>query len=498
MFTDQHATEATTGNRLRVVRRPERFTSDSSRVITRLFTPGGEERIRAIIRRVLALDEPAARELLDRVMTSFAPRHRDLESVFEHHFEEFAWALDPSAAPSRTFKLLIGSYFTLEYSFESAALFNPSIVLHHDQSNLPEGWIRFLMSLRATGEGHVSSIVFRTGVLDVADEINFDPPGQYARGLRVNRDWQHEKQTFFLKLIEMGAYTDEAGLVLDELPDRFRTADVLAAVDEVMRRMGRPEHFEPTAEQIRWLARSNYALEIPPEVPPNEVVIFPTTENESRGIEDMRLVRFVEDDGTVRYYGTYTAYNGFRILPQLMETDRFEHIRIMTLHGRYVQNKGLALFPRKVNGWYMMIGRQDGESMYLLRSKNIRFWNDAQTLQVPTYPWEFVQVGNCGSPLETSKGWLLLTHGVGPMREYCIGASLLDLEDPSRLIGQTAEPLLAPLPEERNGYVPNVVYSCGGLIHGDRLIIPYAMADSATGIATVSLTDLLDHLTRGT
>ena len=249
-----------------------------------------------------------------------------------------------------------------------------------------------------------------------------------------------------------------------------------------------------TGERIRWLARSNYYLTFPDDCDISEVVIYPVTENESRGIEDARFVRFVDDDGSVTYYGTYTAYNGFNILPQLLETTDFRHFRITTLNGEYAQNKGAALFPRRIDGWYWMISRADGENLYAMRSDNIRFWNEAQPLQTPTYPWEFVQIGNCGSPLETKEGWLLLTHGVGPMRRYCIGASLLDLDDPTRVIAQMKEPLLAPNEREREGYVPNVVYSCGALIHNGDLVMPYAMSDSATSIATVPVRELLDHM----
>jgi predicted GH43/DUF377 family glycosyl hydrolase len=245
-----------------------------------------------------------------------------------------------------------------------------------------------------------------------------------------------------------------------------------------------------------WLARSNYHLSFPEDASPSEVAIFPTTEDESRGIEDARFVRFTEGDGRAVYYGTYTAYNGFRILPQLLETANFSEFRISTLNGRYCQNKGMALFPRRIDGWYLMLSRLDGENLYIMPSKNIRFWNQATRLQEPTHSWELVQVGNCGSPLETAEGWIMLTHGVGPMRRYCLGASLLDLEDPTKVIGQLREPLLAPSEEERDGYVPNVVYSCGAMIHGDLLVIPYAMADSATTFATVGVQDLLDHMRR--
>jgi len=245
---------------------------------------------------------------------------------------------------------------------------------------------------------------------------------------------------------------------------------------------------------VLWLARSNYHLKMPPDCDPSEIVIFPASENESKGIEDVRLVQFTEEDGSTVYYGTYTAYNGFRILPQIFETTDFTTIRVHTLNGQYVQNKGMALFPRRIGNWYMMVSRLDGENMYLMRSENIHFWNEAIKLQEPKYPWEFVQIGNCGSPIETEAGWLLLTHGVGPMRQYCIGVSLLDRDDPSKVIGHLKQPLLVPTEQERDGYVPNVVYSCGAMIHHDMLFIPYAMSDSATSFASVAVSDLLGAL----
>jgi len=480
--------------RLNVVRRPQKFTSDARRVITRLFLPGDETRLRAVLDRVLGLDELEASRLLDEVYQDFESRHYDLASAFRAHYEEVAKYIDDEDALSEERRLLIGAYFTKEYSFESAALFNPSIVPHPDQSGLPPGALRFLMSLRATGEGHVSSIVFRAGVIGASGKIIIAPPSPYARSPEPLRDYPYEKRTVFLKLIEMGAYNNTAGNILDRLSEHFNQEDLDRVLDELGRSPRRPENFEESARDLRWLARSNYVLELPANGCPSEIVIFPVTADESRGMEDMRLTRFVDDDGEVCYYGIYTAYNGFRILPQLLKTENFHYVQVTPLHGKYVQNKGQALFPRKVDGWYTMISRLDGENLYLMRSKNIRFWNEAKRLQIPTYPWEFMQIGNCGPPLETPEGWLLLTHGVGPMREYCIGATLLDLDDPSRVIGQTKEPLLAPNEDERDGYVPNVVYSCGSLIHREQLIIPYAISDSATCLATVPLFDLLNHL----
>ncbi|MEE9211808.1 MAG: glycoside hydrolase family 130 protein [Phycisphaeraceae bacterium] len=478
---------------LQVTRRSERFLSDNHRVIARLFTPDDKGRIKSIIERVLSLSESEAAALLEQVYTNFRDRHKDIQAVFARHYNEVRGYVDGRDI-SETRQQLLGAYFTMEYSFESAALFNPSIVPHPNQDGLPDGAMRFLMSLRATGEGHVSSIVFRTGVIDRHGIVCFDLLSPYARTARQVGDQRYDKHTFFLKLIEMGAFTDDAEKVLERLPDLFNLAALSHTVDEVRKQLNNPASFQQTAENLLWLARSNYHLELPPDCDPSEIVIFPTSENESKGIEDVRLVRFTEDDGTNSYYGTYTAYNGFRVLPQIIETTDFTTISVHTLNGRYVQNKGMALFPRRVGKWYMMVSRLDGENMYLMRSQNIHFWNDATVLQAPQHPWELVQIGNCGSPIETDAGWLLLTHGVGPMRQYCIGVSLLDRDDPSKVISHLPQPLLVPTEQERDGYVPNVVYSCGAMIHHDMLFIPYAMSDTSTSFATVSVPELLKLL----
>ncbi|MCG8509626.1 MAG: hypothetical protein MI741_10415, partial [Rhodospirillales bacterium] len=421
--------ETSSGGMVTVCRRPEKFISDDQRVITRFFQPGGEERARVIIKRVCDLDETEVERLFNEVCRDFSSRHRNIERIFERHYNNVRHCIDNPESLSRTRQLLLGSYFTMEYSIESAALFNPSIVPHIDQGGTTEGELRFLMSLRATGEGHVSSIVFRTGRVDATGSIRFDPASRYVAKLRVSEDQRYDKRLFFYKLIEMAAYSDAARVVLDELPDYFTLGELEHKLMEVRERENRPSPFSESAENMLWLARSNYSLMVPPDTDPGEIVIFPSSENESQGIEDVRLTRFIDDDGEATYFGTYTAYNGFRILPQLLETQDFRTIKIHTLNGKYVQNKGMALFPRKINGFYYMIGRLDGENMFLMRSDNVHFWNDAAKLQSPRYPWEFVQIGNCGPPIETDAGWLLLTHGVGPMREYCIGATLLDRDD---------------------------------------------------------------------
>lgn len=473
----------------------ETLASDDARVITRFFIPGDESRQLAIILRVVDLDDAQVTRLLAAVIEQFGARHRDIESIFEESFAQVRRLVESPDTLSRERRLLIGAYFTMEYSVESAALFNPSIVPTADQSGLPEGSTRFLMSLRAVGEGHISSIVFRRGEINAKGHVYFDPISRYSRRLRVVEDSLYDRETFWLKLIEMGAYSTLADDVLQPLNDQFTLGELEESIERARSNMDAPEALSETAENLLWLARSNYQLQVPADTDPSEIVIFPTSENQSQGIEDARLVRFTENDGSIFYYATYTAYNGRRILPELLETRDFRTIKIHTLNGRYAQNKGLALFPRRVNGNYMMISRLDGENLFLMKSDNIRFWNEAEMIQSPRYPWEFVQIGNCGSPLETDAGWLLLTHGVGPMRQYCIGATLLDLDDPSKIIGQLANPLIVPHGAERDGYVPNVVYTCGAMIHNDLLVIPYAKNDTSTCFATVNLPALLTELT---
>jgi predicted GH43/DUF377 family glycosyl hydrolase len=295
----------------------------------------------------------------------------------------------------------------------------------------------------------------------------------------------------------MKSMNDVSEGILQDLPARFSFFELQAAIQERVHSWHEEPFalFNDTIEKMLWLAKSNYQLKFRTDRRISERVIFPVSENESRGIEDARFVRFCDTNEEVTYYATYTAYNGFNILPMLLETKDFVNFTIRTLNGKAVQNKGMALFPRKINGKYMMLSRQDGENIFIMSSDNIHFWQEAELLQKPKYTWEFIQIGNCGSPIETEAGWILLTHGVGSMRKYCIGASLLDLEDPAKVIGRLSEPLLSPAEEEREGYVPNVLYTCGAIIHNDELIVPYSMSDTSSGIAVVSVQDLLDMLT---
>jgi predicted GH43/DUF377 family glycosyl hydrolase len=350
------------------------------------------------------------------------------------------------------------------------------------------------MSLRATGEGHLSSIVFRTGLIHSDHTIDVDPPGPFTHRATLSPNRLYVKRLFRRKLLDIAIGEAAVDLVMNRLPEQFTMAELEHAISEARRDEPTELQAEETTESMLWLARENYQIHLQQNADISEIVFFPQSENESRGIEDLRLVPFLADDGTTSLYGTYTAFNGYRVLPQLMQTTDFRVISIHTLNGDCAQNKGMSLFPRRINGHYCMCSRIDGENMYIMYSDILQFWETAELLQAPKHPWEFIQVGNCGSPLETPAGWLLLTHGVGPMRSYCIGAMLLDLDNPLKVIGHLEEPLLIPTEEEREGYVPNVVYSCGALIHNDHLYLPYAMSDTATGFATVELKALLEKL----
>ncbi|MFW6033165.1 MAG: glycoside hydrolase family 130 protein, partial [Phycisphaeraceae bacterium] len=459
---------------VRVVRRPERVESDDKRVITRPFEHNFR-RARSILSRALRLSDAEAAELLDLTRQKFSARHRNLDRVFLENFEAVSPFVDDPSEISETRRKLIGAYFTMEYSIESAAIFNPSLVPHPDQTGVPAGAVRVLMSLRAVGEGHLSSIVFRQAVVTREGAIHFDPPPEYASWARPAAWPEYNKRRFMRKLLRIQPHLSVLRKVFDRLPDPFTLAELDAAVT-ALQEGGAGTMYRPIAKEILWLANAHYTLQFPRQGRAEETVIFPATDHERRGMEDLRLVRFVDDDGQVRYHGTYTAYDGQRSLPMLMSTVDFNHFDIRPLGGRYVKDKGMALFPRKVNGQYLMISRHDGENLYLLRSEDLEFWDEGQQIQAPVEPWELVQIGNSGSPIETDAGWLLLTHGVGPVREYSLGAILLDRNDPSQVIGRLRKPLLAPTTEEREGYVPNVVYTCGALLHDDKLILPYAMS----------------------
>jgi len=410
---------------------------DPARVIVRPFKPATEPRdlnptdkMRAnhIVERVLALDSEAVASQLADVLDNFLGRHRNLLEKFEARADEMEEAFARHGAFSKLQRQLIGAYFLSEYSFEASALFNPSIVSHPDQSDAPKGGLRFILSLRATGEGHVSSLTFRTGSITVHGSLIIDPTARLASSPRIS--------------------------------SRTSEAD--------------GDHVE---------------LVFNPEEDLSERVIFPITESQSNGIEDARFVEFSDGERTT-YYATFTAYSGRAIRSELIETRDFMSFRLRPLSGAASQNKGMALFPRKIGGRYAMIARQDNENLYLIYSDDLYRWDHGQAILKPEFPWEFVQIGNCGSPIELDEGWLLLTHGVGPVRKYSIGAALLDKNDPSKVLARSREPLLRPEPSEREGYVPNVVYTCGAMRHNDQIILPYAVSDTYSNFATIKISAL--------
>ena len=492
-------------------KKPIRFTSDRNRVITRFFSPGGPRRFQNVFDRVTTLPDREATLLLAHTLNDFAGRHRDIERVLMDHYEDAARLVGQVDALSDEKMLLVGSYFTMEYAIESAALFNPSIVPAPDQSDAKPGELRIVLSFRATGEGHLSSLEFREATLTEGNELVVDAISPHLQTPRLARNMFYDKQVFSLQLIEMSVPNRSNGHDLETLfrdnevlsglfeilPDCFTLEELRAAMLAIQ-----DEELFPAADiesvfrHVRWLACSNYEVRFDPGTCVSERIIFPVSDNERRGIEDARFVRFV-DNGESTYYATYTAYDGHMAQTQLLETRDFLDFKISTLNGQYADSKGMALFPRKVNGQYAMISRFDGENLYMMYSDDTHFWHTADLIGGPLYPWEFVQVGNCGSPLETEAGWLLLTHGVGPMRRYCVGAALLGLDDPRKVLGRLRDPLLAPAEDEREGYVPNVVYSCGSPINNNELIMPYAMSDTCSSIATVSLPALLDALLDG-
>jgi len=465
---------------------------DRARVLMRPFRPTTDEIARRVVGRVMALPEEEVSRLLGQVLSEFADRHEQVEKIFRARFEEVSFYLEPDAQPSVERQKLIGAYFTHEYSPESAALFNPSIVPHPDQSGVPRGALRFILSLRATGEGHISSITFRTGVLSAHHRITLTPPVPFVTEPARVPNAAYDKGLFINKLQEAGVQNDFCDRVIHQLHKDF----TLKELRRVLMASGlTTDTTDATAARaargILLLAESNYEVNFAPETRVSQRVLFPSAPSQSNGIEDARFVHFQNDDGRFTYYATYTAYDGKITLPQLLETPDFTHFKFSTLNGPAVQNKGMALFPRKINGQYAMLSRQDDENILLMFSDNIHFWQTPKVLLPPAQPWEFIKIGNCGSPIETEAGWLVLSHGVGAMRKYCLGAFLLNLKDPTRVLGRLREPLLSPNESEREGYVPNVVYTCGALLHGRELIIPYAMSDSATTFATLPLDDVL-------
>lgn len=420
--------------KLALLRRDILLKPDCTRVLLLPFYPSRKETAQKIMDNVLSLSEKEVDHLVKKFHTDFTRRHKEIESLTIRRYEQVAMALNLVDSVSHQQKILIGSYFLMEYAFSSAALFNPSIVPHPDQTGIPLDSLRFILSLRATGEGHISSIAFLTGVIDEWNAITVD------------------KQSPFV------------------MPAERVTTDALSL--------------------------SNYEVHFDPKMDFSERVLFPGSPSQCNGIEDARFVRFVDDDGEVIYYATFNAYNGTIAVPELIETKDFNNIKFSSLQGLAIRNKGMSLFPRKINGKYAMLSRPDDENIFIMFSDDIHNWSESSPLLSPAYPWEYMKIGTCGSPIETKYGWLVISHGVGSVRKYSIGAFFLDLMDPTRVIARMAEPLITPVERERNGYVPNVVYSCGAIVHHNELILPYGTSDSATRFASVNLDELVSFMVR--
>lgn len=485
--------------RIPVVRKQVKLYPDMKRVIARFFF-NGNDRAKNVIQCVMSMKEADVEKELASILREFARRHRHIAKMYDKNCERVKHLFEESGIEfekvSKNRKTLIGSYFTHEYSIESAAFFNPSIVADPDQTDLREGELRVIISFRAVGEGHISSITFRRGVLDIENNIEIVNPGLLIGEADSIRTTIYKKDIF-----QSGDSSDDKNKYIIEklqsqLPDRFdysKLKKVIAKLQDEEQN----EEMDAAYERMLWQADSYHELHFSQDTDVADRVIFPTSEYEIKGVEDARFVEF-HDKNKRTYYATYTAFDGNNIQPKLIETSNFYDFKVMPLYGNGARNKNLALFPRKINGKYAMLSRIDGVNNYIMFSDKINVWNDPQLLQEPKYPWEFTQIGNCGSPIETDRGWLLITHGVGPMRRYCIGASLFDINNPSKEIGRLMEPLMMARDNEREGYVPNVLYTCGSIIHNNELVIPYGLSDYATGFATVALAPLLDKIVSNT
>lgn len=482
-----------------VTRKQFIFAPDPSRIIARYFYMN-DERSAGIIRMVLAMPEKEVNIAMSQLLRGYSRRHRNISRIFEKHFAKLAPVFEKIEVNekdlSQAQKALIGSYFTMEYSIESAAFFNPSIVENPDQSELRPDEKRVILSFRATGEGHISSVVFRSGVLDKNNDLILEPVGKMLAEADVIKRHVYDKKTFYEKLVALHDHRNviPADFIFDKLGDNFTYGELMKNLEIARKDPALTEDHKNIMNQMMWLASSHYEITFSIDSAISERVIFPISATEQKGIEDARFVKFTDDNGEVTYYATYTAFDGTAILPKLISTTDFYDFKILPINGEVAQNKGMALFPRKINGKYAMLCRIDGVNIYIAYSDSINLWQEAKVIQRPKYPWELVQIGNAGSPIETADGWLVITHAVGSMREYTLGASLYDLGNPEKEIGRLSSPLMVPNETEREGYVPNVIYSCGSIIHNHDLIIPYAMSDHLSSYATVDLRELLDVL----
>lgn len=464
------------------------------RWLLRPFVPGNPNHVEHILMRILSSKDKNMHNMYQRVSNKYKNFHPNIHEIFMKHYENVKHRIPFDRNLTKETKLTIGAFFSHFYALESTALFNPSIVLSPEQPD--DGNVHFILSLRAVGEGHISSIVFREGVIHPNAEISMKAPSRYITEPQTKFDRAHDKKVFIRNLLQSGASNEISELILEGLTNPFHYSDLDKMLDtyDLSNTKFDPLAVEETLRMMRNLGLSNYDIIFEKTQDISERVIFPMSPSQTNGIEDARFIRFVDDDGKVKYYATFTAFNGRQIVPEILETDDFLHFKISSLSGPAAKNKGMAIFPKKINGKYMMLGRQDNESIYLMSSDDITHWSEAKALVKPTYEWEFVQIGNCSSPIEIDEGWLVLTHGVGALRRYCIGAMLLDKENPLKVLGRLKKPLLEPKGEERFGYVPNVLYTCGAMVCHGKLIIPYAKSDSVTLFAHVDVQEVLDAM----
>ena len=482
--------------RLSIERKNVKVYPDVKRVIARFFF-SGEDRAREVILRVMEMSNENIFATISPVLQEYSKRHRNITKIFYRHCGRlqklFAELGIPYDELGNYRKLLIGSFFTHEYSIESAAFFNPSIVEDPDQTELEEGQKRVIMSFRAVGEGHISSIAFRRALLDKSGNISVVPVGNHVDEAEIIHSAAYEKAAFFDNAFSGRIDPHILKEVAGQLDEHFDYNFLKQLIFDKINRQQDPK-VKLEYEKVLWLADSYYQITFSLDTDISDRVIFPISEFERKGIEDARFVRFTEEDGEIVYFATYTAYDGEIIVPKMLKTHDFYNFKIMPVYGAGAQNKNFALFPRKIGGRFVMASRNDGCNNYIMYSDHLNLWENPIRIQQPKYPWELTQVGNCGSPIETEWGWLLITHGVGPMRQYCLGASLLKLDDPTIEIGHLVEPLLIPKENEREGYVPNVLYSCGSIVHNGQLIIPYGLSDYCSSFASVDLAALLDKL----
>jgi predicted GH43/DUF377 family glycosyl hydrolase len=475
-----------------------RLDPDPARVIAHLFLPGeelfeGRSRAAAVVARVMALPENEVEKLADQLLADFGPRHNHYLDLLDRHAAIIATRLDDRATLSAARRQVLGATFTSEFSIEAAALMNPSAVVSPDQSGLEPGQLRVVLGLRAIGEGHISSIGFAEAVIGPGPMWTFQERRRPAVSGTTSAGWWTNRN--LRSVLSERWDADEVGrALLDSLPAEFDTNELGRAVGDMYPELLARPGAEASITIIRRIVQSAYTATFDEDVALSQRVLFPTAAEENNGMEDLRLTRFVDPDGEVSYRGIYTAYNGRQIAPKLLVSSDLRTFAAHRLGGPAARNKGMALFPRTIDGHHLALCRTDGESTGLAVSDDGHIWGAPIALHRPTTKWELLQVGNCGPPIETDHGWLVLTHAVGPMRLYSISAILLDLDDPRRVVGQLSEPLLVPGPDEQNGYVPNVVYSCGAVVHDGRLWMPYGIDDSRIGVAWAPIEELLDQL----